>query len=82
MITIICRDFYREHPPIKYVLNVDSKELACERVMKKEWIKEILDVGKELIWNREKVTEYWRLYSDKIDESKITREYLEYIPIR
>jgi hypothetical protein len=80
MITVICRDFSREHPPIRYILNIDSREIAIECISKRAWIKEILDAGSNIEWNKETVMNYWKSYYDKPDERKITKEYLDNIP--
>lgn len=77
MITVICRDFYTEHPPVRYLLNIDSELLAEECIIRRDWIKEILDVGKNIQWNKETAIKYWRTYSDDIDESKISDSYLK-----
>ena len=79
---VIARDFYREHPPIKYeILACDNKD-ATERVMARDWIKEILDVQTEIRWNKYTAIKYWKMYSDTINESEITEEYLNTVPIR
>lgn len=71
MYTVIYRDFYREHPPVKVKIKAESEEQAIDIVAAWRGVKEVLDCKKEIIWNKEIIKFYWRMYSDIIDESKI-----------
>ena len=79
---VIARDFYREHPPIRYEIMACDREDAMSRVSVKDHIKEVLDVSTQVIWNKETVIKYWKIYSETVDESRITEEYLNYTPLR
>lgn len=79
---VIARDFFRGHPPVKYEIMAWSRDDAMSRVAIKDSIKEVLDVRENLIWDKETVVKYWKMYSDVIEENKITEEYLSYIPMR
>ena len=42
---VIARDFYREHPPIRYEIMACDREDAMSRASVKDHIKEVLDVS-------------------------------------
>ena len=71
-----------DSPPIKYEIKARSSKEATSSVMVREFIKEILDVRENIVWDKETVIRYWRICSDTIDEKSVTEEYLKYTPMR